>query len=401
MSQVLRTLLLRTRRRLPYAGVAGALLVLAACAGGPEMFNNPPPSAVQPQQAAVPGAGQVKVALILPLSASGNAGLAAQSMKNAAEMALVEFNSPNVLLVVKDDNGTPAGAQQAAQQAIDEGAEVILGPLFAQSVQAAAQVARPRNIPIIAFSTDASVAARGVFLLSFLPESDVNRVIGYATANGKRSFVALMPDNSYGSVVEAAFQQTVSRRGGRVVGLERYPLPPDKLKLQDPAKVIAQSAAQADALFIPDGADAVPLVVQTLGAQGLTKKVQLVGTGLWDDPRIFAEASLQGAWYAAPDSAGYAAFATRYKTKFGQEPVRTATLAYDASALIAALVKTHGGGKITDELLTNTSGFAGIDGIFRFRQDGTNERGLAVLKVTPTGGQVVSPAPKSFGGSGT
>jgi ABC-type branched-subunit amino acid transport system substrate-binding protein len=196
-------------------------------------------------------------------------------------------------------------------------------------------------------------------------------------------------------------QQAVSRRGGRVVGLERYPVPPDKLKMQDPAKSIAQSAALADALFIPDGADAAPLVVQTLGAQGMTKRLQLLGTGLWDDSRIFADQALQGAWYAAPDTAGYNAFAGRYKTKYGQEPVRTATLAYDAAALVAALVKTQGTARFTDEVLTNPSGFAGIDGIFRFRADGTNERGLAILKVTSGGPQVVSPAPKTFGGSGT
>jgi ABC-type branched-subunit amino acid transport system substrate-binding protein len=399
MSRALRALLFATRRS-PLAALVFSLLMLAGCAGGSDMFGTSPPPAVQPPSAAtIPGA--VKVALILPLSASGNAGIAAQSMKNAAELALLEFNAPNIQLLIKDDFGTPSGAQQAAQQAIDEGVEVILGPLFAQSVQAAAQVARPRNVPIIAFSTDASVASRGVYLLSFLPESDVNRVVTYAAANGKRSYVAMLPDNAYGSVVEAAFQQAVPRRGGRVVGLERYPLPPDKLKMQDPARAIAQASAGADALFIPDGADAVPLVVQTLGANGLTRRLQLIGTGLWDDPRIFADSSLQGAWYAAPESAGYTAFAARYKSKYGGDPVRTATLAYDATALIAALVKTQGGGRINDDVLTNPSGFAGIDGVFRFRADGTNERGLAVLKVTPNGAQVVSPAPKSFGGSGT
>jgi len=401
MSRALRTILSIVRRRARLATLMSGLLALAACASGNDIFGTSPPPAVQPPQAQAPAANQVKVALILPLSASGNAGFAAASMKNAAEMALQEFNAPNIQLVVKDDFGTPSGAQQAAQQALDEGAEIILGPLFAQSVQAAAQVTRPRNVPMIAFSTDASVAARGVYLLSFLPESDVNRVINHAIQNGKRSFVAMMPDNAYGSVVEAALQQAVSRRGGRVVGLERYPLPPDKLKMQDPAKLIAQSSAQADALFVPDGADAVPLVVQTLGSQGMTRRLQLLGTGLWDDPRIFADSSLQGAWYAAPDSAGYNAFAGRYKSKYGQDPVRTATLAYDATALVAALVKTQGGARFTDDVLTNASGFAGIDGIFRFRQDGTNERGLAILKVTPGGGQVVSPAPKSFGGSGT
>src|SRR5207245_4722560 len=138
--------------------------------------------------------------------------ISAQSMKNAAEMALAEFNNPNLQLLVKDDGGTAPGAQQAAQQAVGEGAEIILGPLFAHSVGAAAQVARPRGVPLIAFSTDANVAASGVYLLSFLPESDVDRAVDYAVSNGKRSFAALVPDNAYGSVVDAEFRQPVARK---------------------------------------------------------------------------------------------------------------------------------------------------------------------------------------------
>lgn len=380
-----------------------AALSLAACAGTGQ--NNPNPFGAQqssgPTQPATSfGTGQYKVGLILPLSASGNAGLAAQSMKNAAEMALKEFNSPNIQLLLKDDGGTTTGAQAAAQQALDEGAEIILGPLFAQTVSVVGQAARARGVPVVAFSTDANVASRGIYLLSFLPESDVERIVSYAISQGKRSFVALLPDNAYGSVVEAAFKQAVGRRGGRIVALERYPL--DKQKMEGPIKIAAQAAARADSIFIPDGADALPLVLQSLATNGVNpRRVQLLGSGLWDDPRVFSEASLQGGWFPAPDAAAFRSFAGRYRARFGQDPVRMATLSYDAVALVAALVKTQGPQRISDDVLTNPSGYAGIDGIFRFRRDGTNERGLSVLRVSPTGGQPIAPPPRSFGASGT
>ncbi|HTM72930.1 MAG TPA: penicillin-binding protein activator [Pseudolabrys sp.] len=354
------------------------------------------PSAGEPAVAAQAADGQVRIALVLPLTAQGNAGLAAQSMKNAAEMALAEFKVSNVQLLVKDDGGSPQGAQSAAQQAISEGAEIIVGPLFAQSVSAAGQVARSRNIPIIAFSTDASVAARGVYLLSFLPETDVRRVVSYAASRGKRSFAALMPDNAYGTVVEAAFQQEVARHGGRVVVLEKYPH--DANRTAEAARRVAQAAGQIDSIFIPDSPDTVPQIAQALAANGVDfKRVQLLGTGLWgDDTRISAEKLLDGGWYPAPDQAGFRNFSGRYRARYGQDPVRTATLAYDAVALVAALVKTQGMQRFSEQVLTNPSGFAGIDGVFRFRPEGTNERGLAVLRVTPSGAQVISPAPKSF-----
>ncbi len=375
--------------------VAAAAAVLTACAGGSSQFfsNTPPPEMAAP--AATLGEGQVRVGLILPLSAQGNAGVAAQSMKNAADMALAEFKNPNIQLLVKDDGGTPQGAQAAAQQAIGEGAEIIIGPLFAEAVRAVGATARQRGIPVIAFSTDISVASRGIYLLSFLPETDVKRIVDFAVSRGKRSFAAMLPDSAYGAVVEAAFQQDVSRRGGRIVALEKYP--PDPNKMAEPARRVAQAAAQADSIFIPDGADAVPQVVQALAAAGVNlKRVQLLGTGLWDDPRVFSTPTLDGGWYAAPESSGFRNFSSRYRARYGQDPVRTATLAYDAVALVAALVKTQGAQRFSEQVLTTSSGFAGIDGVFRFRPDGTNERGLAVLRVAPSGGQVVSPAPRVF-----
>jgi branched-chain amino acid transport system substrate-binding protein len=396
---------LSSRRHVVTGLLTTAATLLAGCSGNSSLLNTftsptPPPQGAQvPPTGAAIGTGEVKAGLILPLTASGNAGIAGQSMRNAAEMAVAEFNSPNIQLLVKDDGGTADAARQSAQQALDEGAEIILGPLFAQSVSVVGQVARSRNIPVIAFSTDTNVASGGVYLLSFLPESDVDRIVQYAAATGKRSFAALIPDNPYGTVVEAAFKQAVARRNGQLVALERYPH--DPAGAAAPIKTVAQAAVRADALFIPDGGDTVPGIVAGLANGGVNlKKVQLLGTGLWDDQRISSNPSLDGGWYAAPDGAGYRGFAERDRARYRQEPTRTATLAYDAVALIAALVKTQGAQRFSTAVLTNPSGFTGIDGLFRFRADGTNERGLAVLKVTPSGSQIIAPPPKSFGASG-
>jgi len=368
---------------------------LAACSSVQQSLSqfgsSEPPAGPQQEPTAV-GSGQVKVGLILPLSAAGNAGVAAQSMKNAAEMALAEFQNPNIQLLIKDDAGSPQGASGAAQQAVSEGAEIILGPLFAASVPAVAQVARSRGISVIAFSTDSSVAGRGVYLLSFLPESDVNRIVDYAAGTGKRSFAALVPDNAYGNVVEAAFKQAAGRRG-RVVAFEKY-----SGDRATPARTVAQMLGSADALMIADDGDSVVATADALTAAGSNlRNIQMLGTGLWDNPRIFASQALQGGLYAAPDPSGFRAFSGRYRQRFGSEPVRTSTLAYDAVALMAALARTQGPTRFAPETLTNPSGFAGIDGLFRFRADGTNERGLAVMKVTTGGGVAVAGSPKSFG----
>jgi ABC-type branched-subunit amino acid transport system substrate-binding protein len=384
-------------RRTAVGLILGAPL-LGACAGVQQSLSQfgsqPAPGPAGPtQEPLAVGTGQVKVGLILPLSASGNAGVAAQSMKNAAEMALAEFQNPNLQLLIKDDGGSPQGAQQGTQQALDEGAEIMLGPLFAVSVPATAQLARARGISVIAFSTDSSVAGRGVYLLSFLPESDVNRIVEYSASLGKRSFAALVPENAYGNVVEGAFKQAVSRRGGRIVAFQKYGA--DRATA---ARTVAPTLGGADALFIADDGDSVVQVADALTAAGANlKAIQLLGTGLWDNARVFASPALQGGLYAAPDPAGFRSFSGRYRAKYGADPVRTATLAYDAVALVAALARTQGPTRFSPDVLTNPSGFAGIDGLFRFRADGTNERGLAVMRVGSGGGVAVAGSPKSFG----
>jgi len=381
--------------------------VLAGCSTSlPGMFGSSnPPIATQPgqqegqapveSQALPPGQGAIRVALLLPLGAGGNAATAAQSMKNAADLALAEFGVTNIQLIVKDDRGTTQGAQAAVRAAIQEGAEIILGPLFSPAVAAAGQIARSRNIPIIAFSTDTNVATSGVYLLSFLPESDVDRIVSYSASAGKRSIVAMLPENAYGSVVEAQLQQVAGQRGARVIAIQRYSA--DKGKMSEAVRRVAAAAGQADVVLIADAAESTPPIVQALAQAGVPLgRIQLVGTGLWDDPSLLGDPKLNGAWYAAPDDSGYRAFSQRYKARFGSDPVRTASLAYDAVSLVAALVKTQGSDRFSQASLTNPSGFTGLDGVFRFRQDGTCERGLAVMEIRNGSTRVISPAPRAF-----
>ncbi|SDR06613.1 amino acid/amide ABC transporter substrate-binding protein, HAAT family [Rhizobiales bacterium GAS113] len=379
-------------RRLAMASALA--LVVGACSGaGFPGFEQTP---VVP---ATPGnAGGVKIALILPLTAGGQTAIVANSLKNAGELALAEANSPNVQLIVKDDRGTADGASAAAQEALTEGAELIVGPLLAANVQAAAAVARPAGRSMIAFSSDASVATRGVYLLSFMPATDVQRVVSFAASQGKRSFAALVPDTAYGQVTSGAFQETVSHAGGRVVALEHYGA--DHNQMIETVKRLAPALQQADALFIPDAADTLPGILEALTGNGVDlKRVKLIGTGQWNDPKLFRLPQMQGAWFPAPETAGFNAFAQRYRAKFSSEPTRTATLSYDALSLAAALVRTQGSQRFSESVLTNPSGFAGADGLFRFRADGSSERGLAVLEMRNGSTAVVSGAPKSFSGS--
>lgn len=338
-------------------------------------------------------AGTIRVALLLPLSATGTTGNVAQSLKNAADMAMAEFSGASIDLVVKDDRGTPDGAREAAKQAIAEGASALIGPLLAPSVQTAAGVARAAGMPVIAFSTDSGVAGRGVYLLSFMPQSDVERILDYAASKGKKSLAALIPDTPYGSAVNAVLQDGAARRGIRVLAIERYA----DNSLNAATGRISGIKDQIDSLFIAESGDGAAAMGRSLSAAGIdTKKIQLLGTSVWDDPRIFATPQFLNGWFAMPDKAGFDAFAKRYNAKFGSDPVRIATLAYDAVFLANALHKKAGAHAFEDALLTGPDGVIGVDGLFRFRPDGTTQRGALVMQVGKDNAAKIEDAPTAF-----
>jgi len=342
------------------------------------------------------GTGSVKIALIVPLTQANGPSVVGTSLRNAADLALSEASGNDLTILVKDDHSTPDGAKAAAQAAVSDGAELILGPLFAPNVREVAQVARGAGKPVIAFSTDASAAGPNLYLLSFLIESYVDRIVDFAAAKGKKSIAALIPQNDYGRVAEAEFQQEAARKGLRVMMIEHYQSGNPGPSVQK----IAALGGQIDSLFIPEQADAMPAMSSALVSAGLDgKKVQILGTGIWNDARVLTLPALQGAWFAAPENAGFNAFAQRYRAKFGADPTRIATLSYDAVSLIAALVRTQGSQRFSESVLTNHSGFNGADGVFRFKSNGENERGLAVLQINNSTAAPISPAPKSFAGS--
>jgi branched-chain amino acid transport system substrate-binding protein len=338
------------------------------------------------------GAGPVRIGLILPLTQGGAPSPVGGSLRNAAQLAVEEAGAGDVTLMVLDDHSTPEGAAQAAQAEIGAGAELIVGPLFSPSVREVAKVAKSAGRPVIAFSTDASVSSHGVYLLSFLIESYVDRIMEFAQSKGKKSFAAMAPQSDYGNIAVAEFQQAASRLGVRVVTIARYA--PGQAATA--AQQIAGVSGQIDALFIPEQADGMESVNSALTANGI--KTQILGTGIWNDGRVLKLSALQGAWFAAPENAGFNAFAARYRTKFNNDPTRLATLSYDAVSLVAALARTQGTQRYTERVLTNASGFNGADGVFRFKPEGPNDRGLAVLQIGNGAASVISAAPRSFAG---
>jgi uncharacterized protein YeaO (DUF488 family) len=385
------------------AAVGLAALLTGCSSAGLGGFSEPPPAPVPRPEAASPvapaatvgqtfGSGPVRVGLVLPLTQGGRDSAIGQALLNAAQMALADGGAGDVTLMVLDDRSAPEAAASAAQAQVKAGAEIIVGPLFAADVRQVGAVAKAANVPVIAFSTDATAASDGVYLLSFLIESYVDRIVDFAVSRGKKNIAALAPQNDYANVALAELKSEAARAGANVVTVARYA--PGQA-----ASAVAQlqhDAPDADAIFLPEQADALSSVAAALAAAGV--KAQLLGAGVWNDPRVAAMPALQGAWYPAPDPQGFANFTKRYHAKFNVDPPRLATLSYDAVSLVAALAHSQNSQRYKSATLANASGFNGADGLFRFRANGMNDRGLTVVQIGAGGVEVISPAPKSFAG---
>jgi branched-chain amino acid transport system substrate-binding protein len=385
-----------------------SLLLLAGCesGGGYKMWESgasapagapPDDTAIAPQISKVPAElPAVKVALLVPLSGK-NASLG-QSMLNAAQMALFDVGYTNFELLPRDTKGTAEGAATAAAEAVQNGAQLVLGPIFAEEVRAAKPAIQGAGLNMIAFSTSWDLADQSTFVMGFLPFDQIERIVTYAAAQNINRIGLIVPASDYGRTVIPAYQTMASRSG--ITTAQALTVPSDPAAATVAVRQFAQGL-QADAIFMPLGGNAAASISGTLTQSGLSQQqVRRLGTGLFDDPMLATRPEMDGSWFAAPAPTMRANFQNRFLQTYNYPAPRLATLAYDATALAASLAQRgfeSGNAPAFDRAsITNPNGFAGLDGIFRFRQNSLAERGLAVLEYKHGQISVLDPAPKTF-----
>jgi len=360
--------------------------------------ENAAPAAEPAQENAVPSR-KVTVTLLLPLS--GKKSDLGQSMLKAAQMALFDIGSVNFELVPRDTKSTKEGAAAAAEAAVRDHADLILGPVFADDLKAIKPVVSGSGTPVISFTTDWTQTDSNTYIMGFLPFPQVARVAKYASDKGYSRFAVYAPQTEYCDIVI----QTLKNSGVPVVHVNRYATQqPDISTLVEDFAATSKSDSAPnhldfDALLLPLGSEGLRSLIAILDKNGIRQPdVRFIGTGLWDDASLTNNPALFGGWFAAPDPALRADFEKRFQENFGAMPLRLSSLAYDATALAAVLARSVAEDEppYTRENLINPRGFAGIDGIFRFRSDGLSERGLAVLEIRSGKARVVDPAPTAF-----
>jgi ABC-type branched-subunit amino acid transport system substrate-binding protein len=394
-------------RQVRSAALLLVLLSLAACPSSSRV-SQPPATAQQPAPTGPlqPGSpvadAHIKVALLLPLS--GDNAQVGESMLQAAQLAIFEAPDANVALLVRDTGDSPFGAAQAAQQAIRDGAELILGPVLGSSVSAVAPVAKSAGINVVSFSTDKSVAQPGAFVMGILPGVQVQRAVAYASRQGLQRIAALLPQSPYGQAVREALQAAASSSRAQMVRVDFYdPRSFDTSPAVGQLGQFIASGGGVDAILVPEGEERLNGIISQFPKFGIDPvRVRLLGSTLWlgatpwSASRVAANPALTGSWFAATPMEQWRDFQQRFRAAYGVDPDARASIAYDATLLAILLAGGPNGPDFSAAALTDPAGFAGVDGIFRFKSDGTVERGLAIMEVRDGFVDVREPAPRSF-----
>lgn len=384
------------RKLLRKIAAISAFVGLAAC--DPAMMSAPGVGSGPSVNTNVP----VPVALLIPRSDPG-AGAVAASLENAARLAVASLDGVQIDLRVYDTAGDAQRAGLQAETAVAEGAQIILGPLFGEAANAAGVAVADNGVNVFSFSNNPSIAGGNVFVLGPTFRNTADRLLGYATRQGRSSVVIVHPQNVEGEFGKAAIQSAAVQNGVRVAAVESFPFSQEGVAAAVPRIRSTISSTGADSVFLTsNAAGALPLLLQLLPEAGVNPSTtQYLGLARWDVPaQLLSMPGAQGGLFTLPDTAAKNAFDSRYRAQYGADPHPLSGLAFDGIAAIGALVRQGRSDALTARALTQSSGFQGANGVFRLRPDGTNERGLAVATVRNNQVTILDPAPSGFGSAG-
>lgn len=386
---------LSPRRRLSglIAALAGSLLLSACDVQMPAVGGN--------SGQRVDTSRAVEVALLVPQT--GSAADVGQSLERAARLAVQDLSGAEIDLDIYDTGGTEAGAVAAAEAALAAGNKIIVGPLFGANAAAVGRTAAARNVNVLSFSNNPAIAGGNVFILGSTFDSAANRLVRYATRQGKSRIFVIHGDSGAELAGRDAITAAISRSSASLAGTAAFPVSQQGIISALPGIARQVRASGADTVFLTSSTDdSLPFLAELLPENGIdAPEYQIVSLTRLDQPSsALSLRGLQGAWFALPDRGLTNQFAARYMAAYGVRPNPIAGVAYDGIAAIGGLVASGDANALTAGSLTRGQGFSGVSGPFRFLPSGANERSLEVAQVLNNQVVVLDPAPRSFGGAG-
>ena len=387
--------------------IAGCCLLMAGCSVKTKDFGG----AMREEFGVEVEKERTKTAILLPLT--GESAQLGNSFRNAILMAQLDRDTDEATEVVFfDSKGTAMGARESYLEAKKADADVILGPVFSTEVSEISSM-NP-SIPVISFTSDSSVLKEGIYSMALLLDQQVQHIVSFACQNGQEKIALLGPKNKTGSIVVQSFEKAIqSCPNMRISHISMYEdknpdltgavskiAPPlidlKKNDLTEEEKELAlhptAERIEFDALFVFEQGVRLQQLVSLLGYYDVTPNlVPFYGLATL---RAQHNRDLIGAYFADLPQERLNLYKQNYQDAFSEKPIMVSALGYDGISLISYLSKKDA---LNERGLLSEDGFFGINGRFKFNEDGTNARLLEMYQIRGKNRIVkVSPALQSF-----
>lgn len=355
----------------------------------------------------------LNVGLFLPLS--GKLEYIGNSLLNSAELSIFDNNKNNLLINVYDTKGTTFGATDAMNEAIKDGVDVIIGPLLSEETRAIDELAAKNDIVVFSLSNDQELKnSTNIFVSGSILGQEIELLISTLINNSITNFVAYLPNNTYGSLVNDILKEKLKAKDANLIKVDFYNSTEDD-KMFDTKLIELINSYKASAeyltkyeenkangkangflvndedkikpqvLFIADGAN----VAEKIGISLYKFKekldnpdIQLAGLSKLDGDRgVMENPYLDKIIFVGSDYEKYGEFENKYYKVYKAYPTKVASIVYDLINTIDGFFKKQDGIFVVNKKeLLYPFGYNGIDGKFRFLPNGLVERNMFILQ---------------------
>ena len=284
---------------------------------------------------------------------SGTGVTSGTNFNDGVKLAVKEINAAGGILgrridyIANDTQSQPQTAKALAVKAIDDGAYVVMGPVFSGSILVSMAETRRAGVPNFTGGEAAAITQQGnpfIFRTSFTQASAVPKVARYLKDQMKAHNIAMIwVNNDFGKGGRDVFVKAAEAQGIKVVA----DISTDPGQLDFSAAVLKASQANADALFVYSNEEESARILRELRKQGYAKPV--VGETVLTSQKVIELAgdaangavAHVGLTADAPDP-GIKAFATKFQKEYNYKPDHNGLKGYTAMYVVKAVTEKVG-----------------------------------------------------------
>jgi len=221
--------------------------------------------------------GPVKIFGLVELSGTG--ATSGTNFDNGIKLAVKEINAAGGILgrqveyTSSDTQTNPAIAKALAQKAVDQGAYVVMGPVFSGSIIVSMAETRRAEIPNFTGGEAANITQQGnpyIFRTSFTQSTAMPKVARYIKDQVKAKNVAMIwVNNDFGKGGRDVIMKALDAQGIKVAA----DIPTDPGQIDMSGAVLKAKQANADALFVYTNEEEAARLLRELRKQGFDKPV--------------------------------------------------------------------------------------------------------------------------------